>query len=371
LRWKVTFKPNIEFRDFLSPIVMIEGYKQFVQNIPLPPAIRADIDRLNIVRAVRGTTGIEGSTLTEDKVREIIENKARKKAEKLSLEEQEAVNADDVLEYIRSREPERRIKLTEGFVRQVHRITTKDCKYEGNVPGEYRDHNVRAGEYSCPSHMEVPALMKEFISFINSEPVIETHAVIRAILAHFYLVSIHPFGDGNGRTSRGVEAYILYNGGYYNALGFYSLANFYYRNRGAYVEQLQKARFQYDGNLTAFVKFSLNGFVEELEDIRNQVLDFYREISYCDYINELHSSGEINDRIHSILLWMAKKGESMSTKEFRERKIPLIAAIYKNLSNRTVRSDLKRMTDLDLIRIEDDIVSANIALMDEFAPVHL
>jgi Fic family protein len=47
--------------------------------------------------------------------------------------------------------------------------------------------------------------MDEYIEFVNHPRLIAGHPVIRALLAHFFLVTIHPFGDGNGRVSRLVE----------------------------------------------------------------------------------------------------------------------------------------------------------------------
>ena len=65
--------------------------------------------------------------------------------------------------------------------------------------------------------------------------------LIRALLAHFFLVTVHPFGDGNGRVSRVVEAAILYEGGY-NVHGFYGLSNYFYRNGDEYKRRLQECR---------------------------------------------------------------------------------------------------------------------------------
>ncbi len=67
------------------------------------------------------------------------------------------------------------------------------------------------------------------MEFVNSPRLRNEHPVVRALLAHFFLVTIHPFGDGNGRVSRLVEAAILYEGGY-NVYGFYGLSNYFYRN---------------------------------------------------------------------------------------------------------------------------------------------
>jgi Fic family protein len=56
--------------------------------------------------------------------------------------------------------------------------------------------------------------MSKPVTFINSPEVRRGYGpLIRAILAHFCLISIHPFAGGNGRTSRAVEAHLLYQAG--------------------------------------------------------------------------------------------------------------------------------------------------------------
>jgi Fic family protein len=50
-----------------------------------------------------------------------------------------------------------------------------------------------------PNAMKVPELMSEFISWLHKN---NDHPVTIAVDAHFKLVSIHPFVDGNGRTAR-------------------------------------------------------------------------------------------------------------------------------------------------------------------------
>ena len=96
------------------------------------------------------------------------------------------------------------------------------------------------------------------------------------------MVSIHPFGDGNGRTARAVESFLLYRAGV-NAFGFYSLANFYYRERDRYIQELTDARFQHGGDLTPFILFGLEGLVAELESVHREVLDQVKITAYRDY----------------------------------------------------------------------------------------
>lgn len=56
--------------------------------------------------------------------------------------------------------------------------------------------------------------MVKYIEFINSDSMLKADPLLRAACAHFYLAMIHPFRDGNGRTARFVEAWLLNNSVY-------------------------------------------------------------------------------------------------------------------------------------------------------------
>ena len=110
--------------------------------------------------------------------------------------------------------------------------------------------------------------MDEYIDFVESRRLQDQHPVIRALLSHFFLVTIHPFGDGNGRVSRLVEAGLLFQGGY-NVLGLYGLSNYFYRNEAEYKMTLQSCRNLQPFDVTGFVAFGLKGFASELKGINN------------------------------------------------------------------------------------------------------
>ena len=65
-RWNVRFDLDVAFGDagLVGLISEATALSKVIYGVPLPPFIRQEIDRLNIHRAVRGTTGIEGSDLT-------------------------------------------------------------------------------------------------------------------------------------------------------------------------------------------------------------------------------------------------------------------------------------------------------------------
>ena len=71
---------------------------------------------------------------------------------------------------------------------------------------------IKGATHIPPDYLIVPELMEKLI--INYEDWKKYHPIIRAALLHGELVKIHPFVDGNGRTSRLVMNLSLMNSGY-------------------------------------------------------------------------------------------------------------------------------------------------------------
>lgn len=374
-RWDVNFDMHIDDRDsrIVSRIAMAHALAAVIRDIPIPPYVKAKLDALNILRAVRGTTGIEGANLTENEVRQIMESPPRKAVlpQARSREEQEARNAKNVMSYVvKVLDGEPTMPLTETLVRRIHRITTKDIDYLNNVPGQYRAHDVSAGNYLPPKNEDVKRLMREFMQWFNSGTPATWDPVIKAIVAHFYIISIHPFGDGNGRTARGVESFLLYQAGV-NARSFYSLANYYYQHRPEYVQFLDHVRFQANGNLAPFVLFALEGLVGELQQVHSEVLTNVKMIAFRDYAreqlartNKLGSS--VGERMANLLVFLSD-GEAVSLKDIRSGKHTL-SRLYRELTNKTLSRDINFLKGQNLVIVEGDELRANLDIMTHYTP---
>jgi len=57
-----------------------------------------------------------------------------------------------------------------------------------------------------PSFVEVPHLIDSLMEWLNSEAVKEIHPVLLAGIVHYFLVAVHPFVEGNGRTARALPS---------------------------------------------------------------------------------------------------------------------------------------------------------------------
>lgn len=366
--WEVTFNPQIAMDSLVPLFTEIEAFKLSVSKIPLPPHLAQEIDKIIIVHQIKGTTGIEGNTLSEDQIKEVIGASTSEEHAPFNEEEQEVINADKVLQWIRRTIKEQSSPyITEELIGTLHQITTNGCGYPGNTPGRYRQHRVTAGEFTPPDHQEVPRLMEEFITFINSREAIERYRpLIRAIVAHFYLITIHPFGDGNGRTSRALEAYILCQGGY-NVRGFYSLANYFYRHRQQYIDHLQATRFSYHGNLTEFIRFALEGYVQELQNIQDLILEYARRVMFRDLYLQTLQNGPTRGRgigVMEFLTFYAQEG--IPIEAYRNRTHRIIASIYRNLSPKTILRDLTFLQEQGLVVLHEGVIKANLDLMNDY-----
>jgi Fic family protein len=268
---------------------------------------------------------------------------------------------------------ESNMDLSIGLICDLHKMITQQIDYSNNTPGEYRTIPVRTGNYQPPPPNQVKDLMDQFIYWFNSIAIEKWEPIICAIIAHFYLVSIHPFGDGNGRASRAVESFLLFQSGI-NARGFYSLSNYYYNNRSNYIQMLDSVRFETDGNLTPFIVFALTGLLEELTSIHKEILSEVKWIAFKDYSRETLSRNnklttKSGDRMFHFLLMLGSK--PIPIKNLKLGQYPQ-SGLYRHVTERTLARDIKFLKEHNLITIDKEGIAANLAVMERFtAPLEL
>ncbi|HLF77055.1 MAG TPA: Fic family protein [Dehalococcoidia bacterium] len=353
--WEIDFELPLDLgnRELVVALAKAEALAHTVRSIPVSPFAQAQLDRLNIIRAVRGTTVIEGADLSEEDVRLILSSPAPALAPSRSRDEQEARNADATMRYISGlldREPAQ--PLTEMLIKQINELLTQGIDYPHHIPGHYRSHGVSALTYMAPRPEAVPELMEAFIRWLNAGPCLGWPPIARAVAAHFYFVSIHPFGDGNGRTARAIESYLLYQS-QVNVFGFYSLANFYYRNRATYVVKLDEVRFM-SHSLTPFVRFAADGLVEELEAVHKEVVAYLQGLVQRDWAEETLKRAKLSTKTRERLgrVLDALSEGPVALRQLRAGTHPL-SVLYRGASIRTLERDIDQLEGLGLLQRND------------------
>ncbi|KAB0394480.1 hypothetical protein E2I00_014501 [Balaenoptera physalus] len=157
------------------------------------------------------TVAIEGNTLTLSEIRHILETRYAVPGK--SLEEQnEVIGMHAAMKYVNTTLLSRIGSVSIGDVLEIHR---RVLGYVDPVEaGRFRTTQVLVGHHVPPHPQEVEKQMQEFTQWLNSEDAMNLHPVEFAALAHYKLVYIHPFIDGNGRTSRLLMNLILMQAGY-------------------------------------------------------------------------------------------------------------------------------------------------------------
>ncbi|KAL6445232.1 hypothetical protein ACFW04_002238 [Cataglyphis niger] len=188
------------------------------------------------------TVGIEGNTMNLAQTRAIVETRLAVDGKSID-EHNEIIGLDAAMKYIIATMGNKVWSISIKNILEIHRRVLGHVNpVEG---GEFRRTQVYVGGHIPPGPGDIHYLMEEFILWLNSEQAIRMHPVRYAALAHYKLVHIHPFADGNGRTSRLLMNMILMRAGYPPVI-------IHKQHRHKYYENLQLAN---TGDVRPFVRF--------------------------------------------------------------------------------------------------------------------
>lgn len=382
-----SFEYRLDYGRLTARLIGIEASRQAVESLLLPPDWKDQLDRLNRIRTIRGTTALEGNPLSEEQVRELLEGRTR--TDPLTRESQQIENADTAQNWVRERFGSGEAPLAVSDILRMHDLLTRQSDEGNNVPGRVRAHGVQVGTEALGGvhlgapHEKLTRLLDDFVTFVNSPRVRDEHPVVRALLAHFFLVTIHPFGDGNGRVSRLVEAAILFEGNY-NVHGFYGLSNYFYRNGDLYKRRLQESRREQPFDVAPFVEFGLRGFDAELKGINSFIKSRLNRLVYRSMLNGARHTrvGKrrrlINDREHGLLVFLLEETEP--TDPFSEQpssrvllrqltSSSFVRTVYRSVTPRTFVRELTRLADFGFIVFKPDKESSELVVDLDFAAI--
>ena len=167
----------------------IERYRIILEG---PDGVR--LRKINHIRTIRGTTAIEGNTLTEAQITDILSGKRIAGSQR---EIDEVKGAHAAYEAIESFNP-----YSIDDLLKAHGLMTQGLV---DRPGKFRNCNVGvmdgAGNvvHMAPPFANVPSLVKDLFVWLSES---EDPVLIKSCVFHYEFEFIHPFPDGNGRTGR-------------------------------------------------------------------------------------------------------------------------------------------------------------------------
>jgi len=186
------------------------------------------------------TVGIEGNTLSLAQTRAILETRLAVVGKSI-MEHNEILGMEEALKYINNTLIDKYGDISIQDILEIHR------RVIGNVDpieaGLFRRTQVFVSNHQPPPPSLLSTLMGKFVQWLNTAH--NLHPVRHAALAHYKLVFIHPFMDGNGRTSRLLMNLILMRAGFPPVIIRRADREVYYRH-------LQTAN---EGDVRPFIRF--------------------------------------------------------------------------------------------------------------------
>jgi len=263
------FKPKFTISlSIASALTAIERTRGFLEAATLSKDWVSKMQDRALILEAHHTTHIEGTHLSLDQSEKLIAGEKMLGVD--SEDVRELLNYrkafDFVAGYVSSLGP-----ITESLVREIHKRLVEDVRGNTANPGQYRTlqnyvANSKTKEiiYTPPAPYDVPVLMAELVDWLQNEQKIPP--VLVAGIAQFQLVHIHPFVDGNGRTSRLLSTLCLYRSGY-DFKKLFTISEYYDRNRQAYYDALQSVRNN-NMDLTSWLEYFSKALETQMHEIQ-------------------------------------------------------------------------------------------------------
>jgi len=339
-----------------------------IRETPVRPEHRRRLLDAALARGASATTAIEGGPLDEIAVERLMAG--RRLPVSRRYQEAEVMNvvraARTLLDEIAVGAPR---PVDTGLLLRVHRMIGEGLGQRLDAePGRFRAEG-HAAPYTVPKAGDVPGLVEGVLDWLHREfPRSGTggdfgQAIVRALVTHVYVLWIRPFSDGNGRTARLLEAYVLAAAGS-PPIASHLLTGYYDETRSEYFRQLEGA--SRDRSLTSFIGYAVEGLRDGLRGLHAAVADANFWTAWRDFVvARLAGSGlrkrTVLNRRTELVLALPREG-SLGIEEIALLDAE-VARTYGGLSRRTLRRDLLFLVETGLLNAPDGRFSANTALL--------
>lgn len=268
---KSGFHPKFRITNSITAgLTRIERARGFLEAATLSEEwIRAMGERALVLEA-HHSTHIEGTRLTLEQAERLLAGKKVPEAD--PDDTRELLNYrrafDFVSEHLDSGAP-----VTEGLIREIHKRLVEGVRGGAAAPGDYRkiqnyvvNSVTREVVYTPPPAYDVPILMAEMTTWLNETEGV--HPVLASGIAQFQLVHIHPFLDGNGRTSRLLSTLCLYRAGY-DFKRLFTISEYYDRDRPIFYKAIRSVR-EKKMDMTGWLEYFVEGLSTQLEEVKQR-----------------------------------------------------------------------------------------------------
>lgn len=269
------FEFNLNYtisKNIMNNILKIEQLKEQIKTLPVTTHLMASLRESAKLTTTHYSTKIEGNRLTQEEVIAVIKN--QKTIPQRQRDEKEIKGYYNALEYV-EKLSQKKTFLTESEIQKIHSLVESDDKQTKYRDGQNVITDSLTGEivYMPPEAKDVQLLMTDFVNWLNYDD--ETPVLIKAAIAHYQYVTIHPYYDGNGRSARLLTTLILHKNGY-DLKGIYSLEEYYAKDLKGYYEAITigPSHNYYLGraesDITKWIEYFILGVKQSFENVYNK-----------------------------------------------------------------------------------------------------
>ena len=281
--------------------------------------------RANRIKTIQSSLAIEGNTLSEEEVRDVMDGKTVVAPIRQVQEVRNAIRAYDLFS---SLDP-----FKEGDLLRAHGVLMESLVDDA---GKYRTGGVGVfGEtgmvHLAPPPERVAGLMGDLFEWLGGS---RDHLLIRSCVFHYEFEFIHPFVDGNGRTGRLWQSLILSR--LHPLFAHLPVENMVYANQQAYYDAI--AQSTKEGQSGPVIVFMLSEILRSLklhqgERINHQAVD-----------NKV--SNKVDNKISNtqlVVLSLLKKDPYLTIAQIAEKSSLSTATVKKALAALKVAGRISRV----------------------------
>ena len=187
--------------------------------------------------------------------------------------------------------------------------------------------------YTPPDAAQVPALVDDLIAFITGS---ELHPLLKACIAHFYFVYVHPFTDGNGRTARALSYMMLLRTGY-DFFRYFSISGLIAEERGRYYKAMRQVETSVN-DMTYFIDYYSSMLSRSVERMKEHLLG---HVLTEKRMHALQAAGRLNERQLKGARWLLEGKTAQLTVDAWKKKF--------RTATETARQDLLLLCEEGLL----------------------
>ena len=299
--------------------------------------IQVELTEQALIEEAMFSSVIEGAFSTIARARElIVEGKTPR-----DTSDQMVANNGRVMRYVLE---QRQAPCSIELMHAIQRLVTEKKLEREAEAGRFRDGPVfvvnqqRQTIYDAPPAETVPASMETLVRWINDgaqQPFI--HPILRAAIIHTYLVYVHPYADGNGRTARAMFYWYLLKHRY-EFFRYFSISSIIQETRERYYRVLKQMEDS-GADLTYVLLYMAESVARAIEVILQRITERYRRDLLFANIKERRIL--LNDRQARFLRYLAISKEKRGTIAKYQRDFKIV---YE-----TARQDLAKLEGLGIL----------------------